>query len=245
MSTQSPVPTASLSPKKNRNWFDITSTLLLPVILACAALWVPYKTHESDVFRQQNESKENKARIEFERETGFVKMMASQNEDERQLAVALISITPPKERDQQVNAVLTSLCSRKTDSNLKGLACDLTPTGQVAQRQPEPSQISGSGPTVYIQIAKEDQRADAERLQARLAQNDFRAVSIQFVQPPVATVHTYVRFFAASSALQAAKIADVMSALNYNAVGVQDFSSYTDKPLPSLEIWIGRSQEKI
>jgi hypothetical protein len=98
---------------------------------------------------------------------------------------------------------------------------------------------------VYIQIASEDQRADAEKLQSKLALDNFRAVGIQFVKPPVATVHTYVRFFAASGAVYAARITDEMNTLKYKSVGVQDFSAYTDKPLPSLEIWIGSSQGKL
>lgn len=73
MSATSPPPPET---KKPIDWLELTSRLLLPVVLACVGLYIPYKTHQA-------ETAESKKRIEFERETGFVRMLASSNEDEQ------------------------------------------------------------------------------------------------------------------------------------------------------------------
>lgn len=114
-----------------------------------------------------------------------------------------------------------------------------------ATRPPKASPPAGSGPSVYIQIAAEAQRPDAETLRNRLLDDNFRVEGIELVKPTSATVHTYVRFFSASGAAQASRIADDMGTLNYKAVGIQDFSAYangTQQSQNSLEIWIGKSQ---
>ncbi len=81
-------------------------------------------------------------------------------------------------------------------------------------------------------------------LKAKLAQANFRVEDIELVKLPIATRHTYIRFFEATGAVQAARIADIMNEMKYEAVGIQDFSAYTE-PKSSLEIWIGSTQGKL
>ena len=94
---------------------------------------------------------------------------------------------------------------------------------------------------VYIQISREDQRPDALKLSEALREANFVPAEIELVTGDVATVHTYVRFFSAPGALQASRVKDVMNKFGYQA-GIQDFSAYTQSPLASNEIWIGKNQ---
>ena len=218
---------------EKRDWIDIIAKLLIPVVIAIGGIL--YSAHQAKVESE---------RLALERDIGYVKMLASTNENEKKLGMGIIGIFSRQHKfSPELVAVLTVFAGGPEDDLTKAANRILTNAGiqQQAGGAKTANAAADSAVTVYIQIAKEEQRADALVLQDTLRKDGFTTPGIELATGEVATVHTYIRFFAASGALKASRVKDVMSKLGYTS-SVQDFSAYTPSPLSSIEVWIGKSQ---
>ena len=234
-----------MSDEKKRDWVDILdliSKLLIPVAIALAGIL--YSAHQAkvDADRLKAERQNEDDRRNLERDTGYVRMLLSKEPSEKALGIAIIRVFSRQNKfSPDLFPVLTAMAADDKNADLAETAKQILDN----QKQVSGAKAPNSAIDVYIQIAKPEQRADAEALQDALRKEGFAAPGIQLVTGEVATVHTYVRFFAASGASQASRVKDVMSKLGYTSPGVQDFSGYTPSPLSSIEVWIGKNQDKL
>lgn len=226
-------------------WLDLVLKLLIPVVLA---VFTYYQTQISSSQLEHQRHADDERR-DFERDAGYVKMLASSNPDEKKLGLEIIRVLAGESRfSKDLIPVLTVYAGGSPTDPLTQLAGSiLVKAGVRDQKIGAEIETARSGaPTqVFIQIAKEEQRDDARLLQTQLTKSGFTTPGIQLVAKPLSTTHNYIRFFSAPGAHQAASIQSVMEKLGYQLsppAGIQDFSAYTQTPLSSLEIWIGSSQ---
>lgn len=222
--------------------FDLVSKLLIPVAIALAGIL--YSAHQAKVDNERikAESQIEDQRRNLERDTGYVKMLLSKDANEKAFGIDIIRVLSRQNNfSPELLAVLTVMAGDDKNADLAEAAQQIIQN----QTQVNTAKAPSAATAVYIQISKPEQKADAEALQNALRKEGFAAPGIEFVTGEVATVHTYVRFFAAPGALQASRVKDVMTKLGYSAPGVQDFSAYTSSPLSSIEVWIGKSQGKL
>jgi hypothetical protein len=231
-----------MSDEKKRDWvdvLDIVSKLLIPVAIALAGFL--YSAHQAkvDEDRLNAERQNENDRRNLERDTGYVRMLLSKDPNEKAFGIDIIRVLSRQNKfSPDLLAVLTAMAGDDKNPDLAEAA------KQILENQIQVSSAKGTNAAidVYIQIAKEEQRDDAKALQEALRKEGFAAPGIQLVTGEVATVHTYVRFFAAPGASQASHVKDVMSKLGYTSPAVQDFSAFTPSPLLSIEVWIGKTQ---
>ena len=220
-----------------RDWFDIlnlVSTLLIPVVIAVGGTMYAARQADLDATRLGKER-------DFERDLGYIKMLASGNENEKKLGMGIIEVSSRNHTfSPDLTAILDHFAGGDKDDPLTQAANRILHNQQTNAVNTSNVPVNSAVP-VYIQIAREEQRADAMALQAALRNEGFATPGIELVTSEVATVHTYVRFFSASGALQASRVNSVMKTLGY-ASAVQDFSAYSQSPLSSIEIWVGKSQ---
>ena len=97
-------------------------------------------------------------------------------------------------------------------------------------------------PTVYIQITKDEQRADVNELVGNLQGLGFDVPDVELVNP--GTQNTYVRHFSERNQQYGDQVFQVMKKMGFD-VQQQDFSKtpIRDKTPPGvLELWIGHKQ---
>jgi len=231
-----------MADEKKRDWIDIVdvfSKVLIPVVIAY--LGIAYSSHEAKIAQQRliDERQTEIERRNLERDTGYVRMLLSKDQNEKAFGIDVIRVLSRQNKfSPDLLAVLTVMAGDDKNADLAEAAKQILEN----QVQVNSAKASNSAIVVYIQISKPEQRADAEALQDALRKDGFAAPGVQLVTSEVATVHTYVRFFAASGASKASTVKDVMSKLGYTSPGVQDFSAYTPSPLSSIEVWIGKNQ---
>ena len=92
---------------------------------------------------------------------------------------------------------------------------------------------------VYIQIAREDQRDDAQKLEQALNAGGYTAPGVELVQTP--TRNTYIRYFSPNKKDQAEKIQQMMQQLGITAA-IQNFSIAQGASSPDLEVWLGANE---
>ncbi len=227
----------------DRDWMDYVSTLLLPAVLAIGG--IAYTAHKDrlDEQREQAERVEDEARLALDRDSGYVRLLASTNDKERDLGIKIIDALSKEHKFSVdlVPVVAAVAGGRPSD-----------PATQTAVRilQANPDKVStaqlapaSNGRTqVYIQIAKEEQRAEAQALAAELRRDGFATPGIELVSAP--TVNTYVRFFARKNARVADQVDAAMHKLGF-ASAVQDFTASSTTTLSQIEVWIGSRQAPI
>jgi hypothetical protein len=230
------------------DWIDVISKLLIPVVIA--AVGILYSSHQGGIERMRLDAQrqDESDRRDLERDTGYIKMLASSNENEQELGMGIIGVLSREHKfSKDLIAVLTIFAGGPQADSLT-LAANRILAKAGAQDQLIGAQIASAAANspiqVYVQIAKEEQREDGLKLQLALRNKGFATPPIRLVNGAVATVHTYVRFFSAPGALKASIVNDVMRELGYTSA-VQDFSAFTQTPLPSIEVWIGKSQGRL
>jgi hypothetical protein len=231
--------------EKKRDWvdiLDIISKLLIPVVIAFGGILYSHHQTNADKQRIDAERENEDKRRNLERDTGYVKMLLSKDADEKALGVDIIRVMSRQNKfSPDLLAVLTIMAGDDKNGILAQAAGAILANQQQVNSAPAPN----ASPDVYIQISNSEQKSDAEALQEALRKDGFGAPRIELVTGEVATVHTYVRFFSAPGALQANRVKDAMSKLGYASPTVQDFSAFTQSPLSSVEVWIGKSQGKL
>jgi hypothetical protein len=241
------------SEKKDRDWFDIVDLVgkwLIPISIFGFGTYLTIQQKRADADRQQ-----------FERDTDYIKMLASDQPKEQALGVSIIAVRSHRgdfaaydilnafiansdKDDRTTQRAILILCTARGEEPF--CTYQPPPSNDVAKLASDSTKHSnnsvGSAVDVYIQITSEDQRQDAERLAKTLQADGFNPLRIQLVAGSIATSNTYVRFFSASSAAAAGSVSDIMKKMGYQNPGVQDFSAYVAKPLSSVEVWIGKKQ---
>ncbi len=233
-----------MADEKKRDWIDILdiiAKLLIPVAIALGGAL--YSAHQGKVDRERlaAERQDENTRRNLERDTGYVRMLVSGNEHEKNLGIGIIDVLSRKNKfSPDLLAALNIIAGGAENDTLTQAAKRVL----AKQQQVDSAKTSNSAIDVYIQISKHEQGTDAEALQNALRKEGFASPEIELVAREVAPVNTYIRFFAAPGALQASRVKDVMSKLGYKSA-VQDFSAYAPSPLSYIEIWIGKNQDKL
>ncbi len=216
---------------KDRDWVDTISKLLIPVMIFGVGLYFTYQKDKSDRANQQ-----------FERESGILKLAASSNDAERALGLKIIEILQEKGKLSDVMRPVVDAISKGRPSDPSTQAArNILATASRQNPATEPhiaSPAKNQTPTVYLQIAREDQRAEARELQEKLEGVGFAAPSVELVKP--GTTNTYIRYFSPDDKSQADKILEVMNAMKFHTEE-QNFTRLNQNNTSSgqLEVWIG------
>ena len=105
------------------------------------------------------------------------------------------------------------------------------------------SYTKGLPPTVYIQIANEQQRRDAQKLESALRSSNFTVPDIELVPHP--SSGNFVRYFSPEEKSEAETILGEMEKLGYN-VRLQDFSEQNKSNIRhQFEVWIAQDQKPL
>ena len=224
---------------KDRDWLDYVGTLLLPVVVAVGGIL--YTAHNDGLNRTREaiEHSEEESRQALARDSGYVELLASTNDRERDLGIKIIDALSKEHKfsTDLIPVVAAVAGGRPSDPTTQTAARILNANVTVAAR----AQLAAPATTpvqVYIQIAREDQRSEAQSLQAALKAAGFGAPGVELV--PSGTVNTYVRYFAPNTASVANRVATLMQQQGL-AASVQDFTNAT-APLRQIEVWIGSKQ---
>jgi hypothetical protein len=240
-------------------WADSISKIVVPVVLAIFGTIYSCQQADTDQKRLKAQRDSDESRHNFDRDTQLVKMLASSNPDEMKIGMNIILTLA--EKNKFTPDLLPAVCSFANDRPgvpLTALAQEVLSKLAAQQKNDQAktacagskSQVKTSNPgsstiQVYVQIASEEQREDAQRLQVELGKHGFSAQGIELMSESAATRNTYVRFFSAGSESEARKVEEVLNNLGYTKPGIQDFSPSTHPPLPSIEVWIGKSQGRL
>ncbi len=221
-----------MSDDKSRDWVDTVSKLLIPIVIFAAGALFTYQKDRSDEANQQ-----------FQRENEVLKLAASSNDSERRLGLKTIEILQKQGKfSKEMLPVVEAISEgRPSDSATQKAQSILAAAKQNSSGSPTPASANQS-PTIYIEIADEQQRVDASELTTKLQADGYDVPEMELVKP--GTQNTYVRFFSAANQPHAEKVMQVMKNMGF-AVQSQDFSKtpLQDKTAPGvLEIWIGHKQ---
>jgi hypothetical protein len=176
---------------QGRDWVDTVSKLLIPVAIFAFGLMFSIQKDRSDRAAQQ-----------FERDTSYVKLLTSHNEKERVFAIRMIKALQDKgEFPSQLLPAVQALCDGLPSDPVTQEACGIAQTEKPvveAAKKPEEKPVSApvpsptpGGGTIFIQIAREDQRGLAGDLRGKLQAESFAVQTIQLV-PHGTTKPTYV-----------------------------------------------------
>lgn len=213
-----------------RDWIDVAGKLLIPVAIAAFGTLYSF-----------NQERANDRRQNLERDVSYLKLMASANKEEQRLGLTVIAERKKKnDLSDDLRSMLTAMAAGPSDDVTTQAAQQILGIGSTQTEANSATSTSQKIP-VYLQYAKQEQVEDADRLKAELETRGFEVKQVQMAGPQRVTFNTYVRFFAASSVSGADTVNSAMLKLGYKSA-VQDFSAYTDKPLPFIEIWIGKNQ---
>ena len=191
----------------------------------------------------------DRAAQQFERDTSYVKLLTSQNEKERVFAIRMIKALQDKgEFPNQLLPAVQALCDGLPSDPVTQEACGIAQTQKPvveAAKQPEAkpgaaptSSPAPAGGTIFIQIAREDQRGLAGDLRGKLQAQSFAVQAIQLV--PHGTTNSYIRYFSSGDADEAATVLAVLKEMGING-SIQDFTKTSNGKIPAgqLEVWIG------
>jgi len=225
---------------KRRDWVDTASKLLIPIVIFGVGLMFSIQKNSSD-----------KATQEHERDTNYLKLLASQNEQERTFALSLIKTLQDKHQfPSDLLPPLQALCKGLPSDPGRNEACGIVEVQEKeaqAQKQavepaPKAETSSKANGTVFIQIANEEQRALAGELRGKLQAGGFTVEGIQLVAH--GTLNSYVRYFGAQDLSKAKDVLAIMKQTSIDA-SAQDFTGLNSNskiPPGQLEVWIGQNQ---
>jgi hypothetical protein len=205
----------------------------LPIVIFAATAWFSNQKDKSDAANQQ-----------FQRENEVLKLAASSNDAERTLGLKTIEILQKQGKfSKDMLPVVQAISQgRPSDASTQRAQNIL----EVAKLDPAVgNQIASAAkgaPTIYIQVARDEQRADVSELAGSLQSAGFEVPAMEFVNP--GTQNNYVRYFSASDKPHADEILQLMKTIGFD-VNEQDFSRarLQDKTPPGqLEVWIGQDQ---
>jgi hypothetical protein len=211
---------------RERDWFDYAGTLLLPVVIAIAGIIYTWQKDRAD-----------DARLALDRDSGYVKLLASTNDKERDLGLRIIDALSKEGKfsPDLVPVVSAVAAGRPGDPDTQKAAQILRSNPQAVARTDLPGP-SADTKRVYIQIAREDQRAKARAFEPALSAAGFATQGIELV--PNGTTNSYVRYFAKADKGPAEQVAALLDAQGIH-MGVQDFATTGQAGSKPLEIWIG------
>jgi hypothetical protein len=216
-----------------RDWVDTISKLLIPVVIFGAGL----------IFSVQKD-KNDRANQQFERDSGILKLTASSNEAERTLGLKIIKVQVERGKfSEDLVPVVTAISKGRPSDASTQAAQDILATAArdpAIGKQVVPT-LANQAPSVYLQIARDEQRADAGDLRANLRAAGFAVPGIELVSH--GTVNTYIRYFSPDDKPQADKILGLMKNMGFDAAE-QDFTASGRGKIPSgqMEVWIGDKQ---
>jgi hypothetical protein len=227
-----------MAESQGRDWVDTVSKLLIPVAIFAFGLMFSIQKDRSDRAAQQ-----------FERDTSYVKLLTSQNEKERVFAIRMIKALQDKgEFPSQLLPAVQALCDGLPSDPVTQEACGIAQTQKpvveaAKQTEPKPGSAPTSSPppaggTIFIQIAREDQRGLAGDLRGKLQAQSFAVQTIQLV--PHGTTNTYIRYFSSGDLNEATTVLGVLKEMGING-SIQDFTKAGNGKIPAgqLEVWIG------
>src|SRR5690242_15636069 len=225
-----------MSNDKHRDWVDTVSKLLIPVVIFVAGFVFSYQKDRNDRTNQQ-----------FERDSGILKLTASSNEAERALGLKIIEIELRQHKfSQEMLPVVEAISQgRPSDESTRAAQSILATAKQdpLIGKQVLPTPGNRT-PTVYIQIAKNEQRFLAGDLRDKLIASAFAVPSIELLNR--GTINTYVRYFSVEDKPEADKILNLMQNMKFE-VQEQDFTAPSNDKVPAgqLEVWIGEKQNAV
>jgi len=231
---------------KSQEWIDTISKLLLPLVIFGAGLLYSSSKDKADRAAQQ-----------FDRDTGILKLVVSSNERERLLGLKVIDIQRANgELSPYLSDAVTAVSQGApsdastvaakaiVETTRKDAAAQAGPTSPGSQA-PAPSAEARKNPPLFLQIAREDQRAEAATLQSKLQGTGFSVQGIQLVQSP--TTNNYVRYFSAPDKDLSDKVVALMKENGITASS-QSFTSLNKNgsiAQGTIEVWLGTSQAAI
>src|SRR5882724_4971848 len=143
--------------RKKRDWVDATSRLLIPILIFVAGAVLTYQKDRGD-----------QASKDFQLESEVLKQVTSKDLDEQNIGLIRLRILQQRKSKiaseiQQVvddqNRIKSLSSKNAHDILVQDIAAD------TKQNQTAPTaQSNKQAPKVYIQIANENQRADANQL---------------------------------------------------------------------------------
>ena len=219
-----------MAEKSGRDWIDISAKLLIPVVIAGGGTWFTWHRDASDQRQRQ-----------WERDSGYIKLLASTNEQERNLGLKIIEVLQNEGQfSPELVPVVKALSTehRPSDPSTEKAVRILS---KLPNTYPSTQQADAAGQPiaprpVYIQIGHEEQHDRAVLLQIALRKMGYTTPALEQVAHP--TFHTFIRFFSKSTQPDAYKIQEAMTQLGY-APEVQDFSTAGQAGSDGLEIWFG------
>jgi hypothetical protein len=157
-----------MAEKAQRDWIDATAKLLIPVVIAVGGILFTWHKDKTDTARQAADRDAEVARQQLERDTGYVRMLVSSNERERTLGLKIIEVQQQHGKfSQDLLPVLQAISQERPSAPSTQKAQAILQNA--AKQDPAVAtriapQTSDEPPTVYLQIARDDQRADARSL---------------------------------------------------------------------------------
>lgn len=231
-----------MAEKRERDWLDLIAKLLLPVVIAGGGFW--FTMHEDGIkaTQEKNDHTTDVARQQLERDTGYIRMLVSTNEKERELGLKIIEGRQQHgDFSQDLVPVLLPFYNGRPSAQSTQTARGILKTAATQNQEIKKKideQPSNTEPTVYLQIAREEQRAEAVKLQDQLTKANFTVEDIDLPKGP--TVNTYVRYFSEGGKENADKILAIMKTMGFNVE--EQFVHGNQAPPNQLEVWIGQRQ---
>lgn len=231
-----------MAEKIQRDWIDLIAKLLIPVVIAACGIVFTLQKDKTDRNRQESDHKSDVARQQLERDTGYVRMLASTNEKERALGFKIIEVQQSHGNfSQDLLPVLQAISQERPSATSTQKAKTILQTAvkqnpEIATRIAE--QTSAQVPTVYLQIARAEQRAEAIELQTKLRATGFAVEDIDLPSGP--TVNTYVRYFSEAGKGNADKVFEIMKTMGFDVK--EQIADVGKAPPDQLEVWIGQRQ---
>jgi hypothetical protein len=216
---------------KSRDWVDVIAKLLIPVVLALGGY----------IFTER-QAADQRARQQLERDSGYIKLLVSDNDRERDLGLKIIdALQKNGDFSPMLVPVVQAVAQGRPSDPATRNAQNILAKVQAAQPTvgPAPPSSPEQRSRVYIQIAREDQRDDAQKLEQALNSGGYSAPGVELVQTP--TRNTYIRYFSPSKKDQAEKVQQIMQQLGI-AAAIQNFSNAQSASSPDLEVWLGASE---
>ena len=231
-----------MSEKQGNTWIDLTEKLWVPVLIFLGGITYTVHKDRVDSSRQIEERNQADRRQQLERDSGYIRMLASANDKERDLGLRIIAVLQSEGKFSQDLApvVYAMSAGRPSDPATQAAARIVSNVAMAKQPVPETTSATTDAPTdVFIQIWHEGQRQRATELQQALRAKGFATPGIELV--PHATFHTYVRYFALDKVSKAAEVSAIMAPLGFKPQ-VQDFAHSQEPKSEALEVWFGADE---
>jgi hypothetical protein len=219
-----------MAEKSGRDWIDISAKLLIPVVIAGGGTWFTWHKDTADKRQRQ-----------WERDSGYIKMLASTNDQEKNLGLKIIEVLQSEGQfSPELIPVVKAVAAgqRPSDPSTQTAVRILSklPNADSSAPQADGATSTAVPRAVYIQIGHEEQHDRAVLLQIALRKMGYATPALEQVTHP--TFHTFIRFFSKNTQADAYRIQEAMTHLGY-APEVQDFTAAQQPDSYGLEIWFG------